>query len=554
MIAQNAVAATSVLAGALFIPVAWGTGRELSQLLSAGTGSRRRDATPVAVTWLITLVLLTQGYIQLFFGYVEHYTLYLLTVGTYLWLGLRCARGATSFLWPCLCGLVAFAFHFSGAVLFPSLLVLAGLELRNPHRRRATMGGLAVVAALVMFLLIVVSRVSEDFEPLSAFASVFKQAVLRGGSNAAYMWSWQHVRDFVNIQLLAGPLGLAIFLPGIVYGVRAGAHRTRAGAFLALAGSSFLGAAWIASEPFLVLGYAREWDMLAPASLGFTVAGLGLFFTVRKDVSSLTAPLIWAVVLSLYHTVPWIAVNADGRRGVERMKTLPLGEGRAATAVGTWYMRHGTDAQAIEWFERALQEYPRNVNAWDKLGLVYVGQNRMNDAARAYARAVEIRPDKIEYRRNLVESLRLSGQFEESLPHNEWLCERQPENLDYWLRLTSALEQTGRADEVPAALERAHAALAEAQRRTPDDYFANFNLGAVEMALDRPAEALNHFQNAYRAQPQSDLALLNMGVAMLRLGRPDEARPWLEQVRSRTMDDGVRRRATELLHAARGRP
>ena len=96
------------------------------------------------------------------------------------------------------------------------------------------------------------------------------------------------------------------------------------------------------------------------------------------------------------------------------MKTLPLGEGRAATTVGTWYMRHGTQAEAIEWFQRALQEYPRNVNAWDKLGLVYVQQNRMSEAADAYTRAVQLRPDKHEYRRNLMESLRLSGRSSET--------------------------------------------------------------------------------------------------------------------------------------------
>ena len=391
---------------------------------------------------------------------------------------------------------------------------------------------------------------TDDFEPFAAFGNVFSHAVVESVGNTQSMWSAAHLRDFLNQQLLIGPLGLAIMLPGAFLALRRGVFRTRAGAFLLLAAGSFLAASWIASEPFLVLGYAREWDMLAPAGLAFTAIGLGFFVQARRQTATLITPLLWALALSLFHTVPWVVLNASGVRNVERMKTLPLGEGRAATTVGTWYMRHGTDAQAIEWFQRALQEYPRSVNAWDKLGLVYAGQNRMNEAAEAYLHAVEIRPDKMEYRQNLAEALRLAGRIEESLPHIEWLCQRQPENLDFVLRLTSALDQMGRANEIQPALLRAHDGMLAAQRRAPRDYFTNFNLGIVLMALDRPAQALTHFQRAHTANPQSDLALVNMGAALVRLGRGAEARPYLEQARARTGNAQVRQRAQALLESA----
>lgn len=546
VVAQNAVAACSVAAGMLFVPVAWGVARELTHLAGSRHGG---SAPPAAVTWLVAPTLLTQGYVQLFFGYVEHYTLYLLAVGVYLWAGLRFLRGRVPLIGPTLAAFLAFSFHFSGAVLFPSWLVLVWSGFSNPAARRAAIRDLGIGAAIVTAFALGMAWLGAGYELTSAFGTVFSQAVVEGGSNADYMWSVRHLRDFFNEQLLIGPLGLALLLPGSWVFMRSGGG-SRVGAFLLLAAASYLGASWIASEPFLVLGYAREWDMLSPAGLVFTVAGLGLLFSTRQGWEGTTTALVWAVALSLFHTLPWIAVNASGIRGVERMKTLPLGEGRAETAVGTWYMRHGTDQEAIAWFQRALREYPRNVNAWDKLGLVYAGQNRMNEAADAYLRAVAIRPDKIAYRHNLVESLRQAGRFEESLPHIEWLCAQQPANLDCWLRWTSALEHAGRSQEVEGVLIRAYESLSNVQRQAPQDYFANFNLGVVLLALDRPADALKHFELAHRDNPRSDVALVNMGAALLRLGRHAEARPHLERAAARTADANVRARARALLEAA----
>ncbi len=556
IVAQNAAAASSVVAGMMCVPIAWALACELVRLRTCfetpRSGARTQRVTPtVALTWLVTAALLTQGYVQLFFGYIEHYTFYLLALATYFWLALRNLRGATSFLTPALAAAAACAFHFSGAVLVPSLVVLLAVGLADPKRRRATLRDLLVVAVACGGLVTAATQLVEGFAPIADFKRVFSKAVLESLGNFEAMTSGAHVRDFLNQQLLIGPLGLAVLIPGAFWVLRDGLARTRAGAFLLVTGASFFATSWIASEPFLVLGYAREWDMLAPAGLAFTALGLGSILITRREASALTVPLVWAVALSLFHSVPWITLNASGPRSVERIATLPLGEGRAATTVGTWYMRHGTDAQAIEWFERALAEYPRNVNAWDKLGLVYAGQNRMAEAAEAYRRAVEIRPDKLEYRQNLVEALRLSSRFEESLPHNEWLCERQPGNLEFWLRLISAYEQTGRAEAVAEALRRAHAGMAAAQQRAPQDYLANFNLGVVLMALDRPAEALAAFERAHARNPESDLPLVNIGAALVRLGRGAEARPYLERARARTRDAQVRKRATELLQAAK---
>ncbi len=72
-IAHATVGLSSALAGAIFIPVAWGLARELACALESDPADDRVSTSRSVVT-LVFLLLLAQGYVQLFFGYVENYT------------------------------------------------------------------------------------------------------------------------------------------------------------------------------------------------------------------------------------------------------------------------------------------------------------------------------------------------------------------------------------------------------------------------------------------------------------------------------------------------
>src|SRR5262249_25701793 len=77
-VAIRAVQMVSIVCGMLFVGVACGLARTLARAVEE-QGAR--------IVHLATLVLCTQGFMVLFFGYVENYAVVALCIATFLWCG-----------------------------------------------------------------------------------------------------------------------------------------------------------------------------------------------------------------------------------------------------------------------------------------------------------------------------------------------------------------------------------------------------------------------------------------------------------------------------------
>ena len=66
-------------------------------------------------------------------------------------------------------------------------------------------------------------------------------------------------------------------------------------------------------------------------------------------------------------------------------------------------------------------------------------------------------------------------------------------------------------------------------QRDPNDYAANYNLGALLLSRHEPAEAARLFEVAIAQRPGSATALNSLGAALLQLGRKQEAAQRLQQ-------------------------
>src|SRR5207344_281825 len=108
-----------------------------------------------------------------------------------------------------------------------------------------------------------------------AMARTAGSGELQQGSAA--LWSYAHLRDFFNCQLLIGPLGLLLTLFGIGAGVAAWRTRDPRGAWLFA--TALLALAVSFSVRDLRLGYPRDWDLFAP--FGVATAAFGAWFLLR---------------------------------------------------------------------------------------------------------------------------------------------------------------------------------------------------------------------------------------------------------------------------------
>jgi tetratricopeptide (TPR) repeat protein len=521
LVAQRTVAVGSVVAGALFVVVAFALGRAFS----------RREGRDDMVSLLVTLVLLCQGYAALFFGYVENYTYFLLAIALYLLtavLYLRRDRRAP-FAVVSVALVLCVGVHLSSVALVPSFLYLAAVAVVRPGRRLDALFGLATFALAGLLLDWLLRWLSPGYTLWTGVSQVLNiaQTTQGGGAGWSYMLTAVHLRDFFNEHYLIGPLAAFLFVPALAYAVRRRGYRDPIGVFLALAAGVYLVGSWATSEP--LLGYARDWDLFAAAGACYCAAAM--YFLVSHNTRSFHARRLlgFAAVLSAVHLIPWVAINHSEALTLERFKTLPLGLGKTEVAVANWYMRNNQNANAETWFKRALDANPNNVNAYFLLGVLYANNGFADPACKFIEQAVKIRPDKPDYRRKYVEVLFEAERCRDAVPHLLWLAEGMPGDFRYWQRIGEDMIRLGCRE----ALTEVYApALKEAERQiqaNPRDevtyVFAGILLGNVE----RVDQALAMFQRSLEVRPDSPAGLFNAGMALTQMGRPHEARPYLER-------------------------
>ena len=449
----NTVALVSVVAGALFVPAAWGLAREIESdggpaATPIAAGSRSRWTLP-----LVFAILIAQGYLQLFCGYVENYAPVALANALVLLAGLRYARGRGSLFAVGAAALFAIALHLSASALMPACgaLALWGV-LRGPNRRRA-MIDVGLIVLLGAILTLALAGLEPGYLLPRTLWDVAVRAVGQRQEDPTYLLSPRHLRDVLNEQALIGPLGIFCFAAGLVVALTRGTWRRPDMAFVAIAGLGYAASCVVAGDSNL--GYARNWDLLAPAGVVFTVAGLRLARPAFRPAGLWPRALLLAAALSVFHTLPWIALNASEPRSVERFATLPLGRGRTENTIAFWYAERGNFAEAKRWVQRSLAANPDNSRAMDLYGRIAFEEHNPRLALRTYLVAVTIRPDKPEYRQQLATAVAMSGGPTVGLRQLDTLIVGHEDNGGLWLERSMLLRASGRAAESVAAREHA---------------------------------------------------------------------------------------------------
>ncbi len=513
-IARDALAPGSVASGAIFLVVAWLLASEIARLRKTRDPHEQRLTT--ALVWL---VILLQGYIQLFFGYIENYTFYAVGITVYLWLALRTLRGASPLLHPALALILCFALHLSSLVLGLSFAALTLAQLLTPERRHAAVRDLAISAAAVTAVGLLFMKLREGYNPFATLLFMLRTAFDQT-RQPGYMWSQIHFRDFFNEQILIGPLGMFLFVIAALITLPKGERRATAW-FVLIAGLGFLVACWMIGDSNL--GYARDWDLLSHSGIVFTVAGLVLLMRQRMRHATAVAALACAIATSAYHTVPWIAVNANEERSLARLKTLPLGLGRTEVVVSTWYRQRGQFDQQRYWLKQAIARNPGNVNALYLLGALDYKLGRFQEAIPTLEAAVRIRPTKLEFRTLLAQSLYAVNRLEEALPHLEMVADADPRNAQTLMTLGESYYVLGRSAESLAVFQRAEAALKPHVERNADDPQMNMFYGFTLYRCNRYDEAIGYLQEAVALDPNSPDGHCFLGYALRAAGRPEEA-------------------------------
>ncbi|RMF05499.1 MAG: hypothetical protein D6768_01095 [Chloroflexi bacterium] len=305
---ETVYATTSILAGMAFV-----------YILLNFTARLGRSTLESA---LLAGLLLTTGSVQLFFGYVENYTLISLLLLVTLFLAWRTSRGELPLVWPVIGLSVTNAFHPSTVFLWPGMLLLAILCWRRGRLSIAQ----AVVQTVLPPLLVggaVLALMESGGHGLSALLGQDRP----GGGDGLWfvplfetttqwqhytMFSAAHLLDWANIHLLISPFGLPlivlVWLAALRFRLNLFANPDEAdfARFLGLTSAMYVLLTFVWNADY---GGQKDWDLFAPSAFVYTLLAGYLLVRALPDRDVLRENALFVLGVSLVHTAGWIFAN-----------------------------------------------------------------------------------------------------------------------------------------------------------------------------------------------------------------------------------------------------
>ncbi|NJN81049.1 MAG: hypothetical protein HC802_01335 [Caldilineaceae bacterium] len=286
----------------------------------------------LAPAWLTYGLLVTLGLSQLFFGYVENYSFAAAGVLVYLWLGLGLIAGRRPLWLAALVLAFTNATHPSTVVLTPSLLFLAWIVWQRGNHSF----GRVVLEVIAPMLLVGMGAVLlmevgghgirlllTDDRPGGSDARWFVPLLETRTRWEQYtMFSWPHLRDFLNEQLLVAPVVLpsllwcALLLVRRDKGARDTANDTATDTasrqersivgFLFVATACYWLFIWVWNPDY---GGQRDWDLFSLAALPSTLLLVVLLPKVLPSRRALNGAALPLIATQALFTLAWIFQN-----------------------------------------------------------------------------------------------------------------------------------------------------------------------------------------------------------------------------------------------------
>jgi Tfp pilus assembly protein PilF len=223
-------------------------------------------------------------------------------------------------------------------------------------------------------------------------------------------------------------------------------------------------------------------------------------------------------------------------------QTSGVNDAEARFNAGLTHLRDGRPKIALEEFEQAIKQDPKNPYFHKGLGLAYATMKKFDDAVDAFRKALELNPYYTDVRNDLGMALVLAGKREAG----------KAEFLAAFNDPTNPTPEISSRNLGQAYFEEKNYAQAANWFRSslnrnkayPDAYLG---LADAFAALGRAEDAITTLETASREVPASTAIQLALGEAYYRAGRFDDARARLEDARKKDPTGADARRAAELL-------
>ena len=454
-------------------------------------------------------ILVTMGSIQLFLGYVEHYSFTYLSVLAYLLFTLRFLDGHGKFLWVVLLFVLSVAFHFASFYLLLSLAFLLVRDKEGVISKRRIFwlsGGMVLLLGAFFWYVL---------ETKPGLMRIFVLPVEQKFAPGYTLFSSAHLLDILNQSLLVSPVGIILLLlPLLFFKTEVGIRKPRTIFLLAVTVPQLFFHFFL--DPGL--GAARDWDLFSALSLGYTIWGICLFVKIITRFSAFKYLALVLIFTSLFSTLPWIAVNNSESKSVQRFRDiLDLDPKRSRS--GHFFLAQYFDAkEMIDEVERENQKqreiYPEVVLLEE--GMKYLNERKFDQALSIFQQADHVNPYSPDVHFLLAKTYYLQGSLDSAEKEYRETVKLKPEYVKAHIDLATIYASRGNWKD---AIDQYNQVL-KLGTKDPAVYSA---LGKLYLYRNQVDEALKQFKKALSIQPDFIDAHLGAGAVFLKLGRWDDA-------------------------------
>jgi hypothetical protein len=486
---------------------------------------------------LIFSFLITLGSVQLFFGYAESYTILQVALLAYVLFAARYLVGKSSILPVLAVFVISVGLHITSLIYVPSLVYLLWAAKKGePTFRKGlgkTISNAFLVAALIVAGFLVLSWVMVVAIGLEQTGKgIFILPLLGTETYPFGMFSLGHLSEFVNQLLLLTPLGISLLLFFLFFKVRHGEFKDKLINFLAL--SSVFGLVYLFVVNF-TLGSA-DWDLRSSPAVFFGLLGVLAFLKwgERASVPSSAKPegdkagstgnfqdrpagsrsyRAWGLIfiwLGLFHTVPWIVINASESRSVARYVTIqevdphPVDE----TAYNLYKIARvlkwaGKPWDVVWMYQRAVERNPLDTLSYYNLAAQYHWLQELDSAQVVLDSLFKIDPAYPKANWMMGNILRRKGDYAAALPYLERGYDFMQDNPDYLYELGVAYMHTNQ-------MTAAGGCAMQILKLDPDYLDAYHLLGAAYLAHGNIEQAEEAWEHVLSVNPDDSVAMENL--------------------------------------------
>ena len=195
---------------------------------------------------------------------------------------------------------------------------------------------------------------------------------------------------------------------------------------------------------------------------------------------------------------------------------------RSHLKMGNYYYRLGNDAQALPNYRMVTDLTPDNAPGWNNLGAVNFMLGNLEDAAKAWQRAIDISPTQSMYA-NLGTMYYYLGRFEDAVKMQLQAIELTPNDFRMWGRMAAAyLQMDGHSAEATAAYNKAIGLANEILAINPNEPDAHKNIGLFYAHIGESGFAIRSIEKALELTPKDPDTHFFAALTYLALG--DEER------------------------------